>query len=74
MAVLTGYVGGLKHYELGHIDEVWLIVRSLKNEIKVTDKNGRQIPVYHVPALSPSPALFQKPAVEGCRAVEQGNI
>ena len=34
-------------------DEVWLIVRSLKS---VPNCN---VPIYHVPALSPSPELFQ---------------
>lgn len=35
-------------------DEVWLIVRSLKSTPYVPNTN-----VYHVPALSPSPELFQ---------------
>lgn len=36
-------------------DEVWLIVRSLKTE-RIPQIN---IPIFHVPALSPSPELFR---------------
>lgn len=36
------------------LDEVWAIVRSYKSPITIPG-----VPVYHVPELSPSPALFR---------------
>ena len=36
-------------------DEIWLIVRSLKEMPRCGD-----VPIYHIPALSPSPDLFHR--------------
>lgn len=46
------YTGSFKDISSNY-DEVWLIVRSLKS------MPNCNIPVYHVPALSPSPQLFK---------------
>lgn len=49
----------LKDYNMEYIDEIWCIVRSLKNGLPVIKRDdGSFVDVYHIPQLSPSPELF----------------
>lgn len=62
MGIYTASFNDLKDCDFGFIDEVWVIVRSLKNGLPTfwnDDGTVRtDIDVYHVPQLSPSKELF----------------
>ncbi|EOT24185.1 hypothetical protein C805_02397 [Eubacterium sp. 14-2] len=57
-------VTDIRNVNYAAYDEVWAIVRSLKNP-------GR---MKHVPELSPSWNLFQRYIVKGYRAMERGRV
>lgn len=61
MAIYIGNIASLKDYDLDGIDEIWVIVRSLKGGLPhVKDDKGNVIDTYHVPQLSPSTELFHR--------------
>lgn len=49
-------LGSFKAFEPDKYDEVWVIVRSIKNKSFLQKHNN----VFHVPELSPNPFLFRK--------------
>ncbi|AXF52288.1 MAG: hypothetical protein [Caudoviricetes sp.] len=53
MSIYTGNIYKIKNYDLKTFDEIWYIVRSLKNNYLANE-------TYHVPQLSPSYNLFYK--------------
>lgn len=64
MGIYIGNFQSLKDYDSSMFDEVWVIVRSLRNGLpKMYKDDGTvdtTVDVYHVPQLSPSPDLFHK--------------